>query len=106
VVSAAGGNPMISMRQARQSISYRATQEPTDLVIVVLSAGLAAAVILPWAVIWLSDIFFFDVPAWSPWVLFGGPPALSLLAMLIHWDLRTWSKQPRRASVSARRARA
>ena len=81
-------------------------RDRTDITSVVVCTGLMAQLILPWAAIWLSDIFFFDVPAWSPWVLFGGPPALSLLAMLIHWDLRTWSKQPRRASVSARRARA
>jgi hypothetical protein len=97
---------MISMRPARQSVSSRAAQEPTDPVTVILSTGLAAEVIVPWAVVWLSDILLFDFPTWSPWVVFGAPPVLSLLAMLIHWDLQKWSKQPLRASVSARRARA
>lgn len=99
---------MISVRQAWQPVRHRATEEPTDPVTVILSIGLAAEVILPWAVIWLSDLFFFDVPVWSHWVIFGGPPALSLLAMamLINWDLRTWSKQSVRVRVSAGTRRA
>jgi hypothetical protein len=92
---------MISLRQTRQSDKYREAQEPTDPVTVILFTGLVAEVILPWAVIWLSDMFFFDVPAWSQWVIFGGPAVLSLLPMLVYWDLRTWSKQPRRAGISA-----
>jgi len=106
VASAPGGNAMISVQKARRSARYRAAQQPTDPVTVILSTGMAGEAILPWAVIWLSDIFLFDVPGWSPWVLFGGPPALSLLARLIHWDLRTWSKQSLSASVSARSERA
>jgi hypothetical protein len=69
-------------------------RERTSPIIVIFCTGLMAEFILPWAVIWLSDMFFFDIPGWSLWLLFGGPPALSLLAMLIHWALRTWSKQP------------
>jgi hypothetical protein len=72
-------------------------RERTSPIIVIFCIGLMAEFILPWAVIWLSDMLFFDIPGWSLWLLFGGPPALSLLAMLIHWALRTWSKQPLRA---------
>jgi hypothetical protein len=72
-------------------------RERTSPIIVIFCSGLMAEFILPWAVIWLSDTFFFDIPGWSLWLLFGAPPALSLLAMLIHWALRTWSKQPLRA---------
>ena len=97
---------MISLRQTRQSDKYRAAQEATDLVVVILFTGLVAEVILPWAVIWLSDMFFFDVPAWSQWVIFGGPVALSLLAALIRWDVRAWSQQPVHARISAHRWRA
>ena len=97
---------MMSMRQAHQSVSDRAAQQPTDPITVIVSTGLAVAVILPWAVIWVSDLFFFDVPAWSQWVIFGGPAALSLLATLILWDMRTWSQPPVRARVAARRGRA
>ena len=97
---------MISLRQTRQSDKCRAAQEATDLVVVILFTGLVAEVILPWAVIWLSDMFFFDVPAWSQWVIFGGPAALSLLATLILWDGRTGSQPPVRARVAARRGRA
>ena len=72
-------------------------RERIKSIIVIFCTGLVAEFILPWAVIWLSDMLFFDIPGWSLWLLFGGPPALSLLAMLIHWALRTWSKQPLRA---------
>jgi hypothetical protein len=72
-------------------------RERTSPIIVIFCIGLMAEFILPWAVIWLSDMFFFDIPGWSLRLLFGGPPALSLLATLIHWALRTWSKQPPRA---------
>lgn len=90
---------MISLRQTRQSDKYQVAQEPTDPVRVILFTGMVAEVILPWAVIWLSDMFFFDVPVWSQWVIFSGPAVLSLLAMLVYWDLRTWSKQARRARI-------
>jgi hypothetical protein len=72
-------------------------REQTNPIIVIFCAGLMAEFILPWAIIWFSDIFFFDIPAWSLWLLFGSPPALSLLAMLIHWALWTWPKQPFRS---------
>jgi hypothetical protein len=97
---------MISMRQARHSVWYRAAPEPIDPTTVILFTGLVAEVIVPWAVIWLSDLFFFDVPAWSQSIIFGGPPALGLLAMLIHLDLRRWSKQLLRAPVCTRSKRA
>ena len=74
-------------------------REKTDPIIVIFCAGLIAEFILPWAAIWLSDIFFFDIPVWSLWLLFGSPPALSLLAMLIHWALWTRPKHPFRAWV-------
>jgi hypothetical protein len=61
------------------------SRERISPIIVIFCTGLMAEFILPWAVIWLSNVFFFDIPGWSPWLLFGGPPALSLLAMLIHW---------------------
>jgi hypothetical protein len=66
-------------------------RKQTNPIIVIFCAGLMAEFILPWAVIWFSDIFFFDIPAWSLWLLFGSSPAISLLAMLIHWAL--WNGQ-------------
>jgi hypothetical protein len=56
---------------------------------------LMAEFILPWAAIWLSNIFLFHIPEWSLWLLFGGRPALSLLVMLTYWALRTWSSRGR-----------
>jgi hypothetical protein len=66
----------------------------TNLIFVVVYTGLIAEYILPWAAIWLSDIFFFDIPPWLLWLLIGGPLAFSLLAIPLHWALRRWSKQP------------
>jgi len=68
-------------------------RDRTDITSVVVCTGLMAQFILPWAAIWLSDIFFFDIPPWLLWLLIGGPLAFSLLAILIHWALRRWSKQ-------------
>jgi hypothetical protein len=65
-------------------------RERTSPVIVICCIGLMAEVFLPWAVIFLSNMFVFDVPGWSVRLIFGGPPALSLAAALIHWALRTW----------------
>jgi hypothetical protein len=72
-------------------------RERTSPIIVIFCIGLIAEFLLPWAVVWLSDMFFFDIPGWALWLLFGGPPALSLPATLIHWALWTSSKQPPRA---------
>ena len=69
-------------------------RDRTNLIFVVVCTGLIAEYILPWAAIWLSDIFLFDIPPWLLWLLIGGPLAFSLLAILIHWALRRWSKQP------------
>jgi hypothetical protein len=70
-------------------------RERTSPIIVICCIGLMAEFILPWAVIWLSDMFVFGIPGWSLWLLFGGPPALSVAAVLIYLALRTWLKQPR-----------
>jgi ABC-type protease/lipase transport system fused ATPase/permease subunit len=70
------------------------SRDRTGLISVIVCTGLMAEFILPWAAIWLSDIFFFDIPPWLLWLLFGGPLALSLLAMLTDWASRKWSKPP------------
>ena len=38
------------------------------------TAALAAEVLLPWGLVWLSDRFLFDIPGRSLWVVFAGPP--------------------------------
>jgi hypothetical protein len=68
-----------------------ARPQPINPIVVIGAIGLAAEVMLPWALIWLSDTFFFDVPSWSQWVVFGGPPALSLLAAFVYRASRAWS---------------
>jgi hypothetical protein len=67
-----------------------------------LLAGLAAGVVAPWAVIWLSDALVFDIPPWSLGLVFGVPAALTFLAVLIQWVLRAWSRQALRAGIAAR----
>jgi hypothetical protein len=54
-----------------ENVMSRAKPSP---IIVIFCVGLMAEFILPWAVIWLSDMFFFDIPGWSLWLLFGAPP--------------------------------
>jgi hypothetical protein len=72
-------------------------RELTGPIIAIFCIGLMVESILPWSLIWLSDVFFFDVPGWSLWLLFGGPPTLSLLAILIHWVLRRSASPASRA---------
>jgi hypothetical protein len=84
--------------------AYRDPVEPIDPAIVILGIGLVAEIALPWAVIWLSDIFFFDIPAWSRWVVFGAPAALSVLATLIYWAFGNRQKQAARAWDPRRQA--
>jgi hypothetical protein len=98
--------PTTSIRQAsHQSVTYRPRSGAIDPVIVILLTGLAAEMILPWVVLWLSDVFFFDIPAWSQWLVFGFSPALTVLAVLTHWALRTRRTQASRAWVSRRQGR-
>jgi hypothetical protein len=52
-------------------------RDRTNLIFVVVCTGLIAEYILPWAAIWLSDIFFYDIPPWLPWLLIGGPSHLA-----------------------------
>jgi hypothetical protein len=57
---------------------------PVSPLALIFFIGLFAESLLPWVMIWLSDTFSFDLPPWSRWPLFAGPPVLCLLGMLIH----------------------
>lgn len=81
---------------------HQAPGGATDPIVVTLLAGLAAEAVVPWAVIWLSDALVFNVPAWSLWLVFGVPAALTLLAVLIQWVLRVWPRQAVRAAIPTR----
>ena len=48
----------------------------------ILALGLAAEVFLPYALLWSSDEFLFDIPDWALWFAFGGPPLVSVGAFL------------------------
>ena len=56
--------------------------------ITILVAGLILEVALPWAVMWLSDVFCFDIPGWSLWLVFGGPAVASFAAALARGVVR------------------
>jgi hypothetical protein len=57
---------------------------------VILSLGLAGEVIVPWAVIGLSNWLSFDVPFWALGPICGGPIALAVATALIVWLVHTW----------------
>jgi hypothetical protein len=57
---------------------------------VVLWLGFAGEVVVPWAVIWLSNWLSFDVPFWALGPIFGGPIALAVATALIVWLVHTW----------------
>ena len=69
-----------------------------DLTLVILFFGVAAELLVPWTVIWLSDLFVFDVPVWAAWAIFGGPLALGLLVLVVYRALRTLVREPARSS--------
>ena len=50
--------------------------------------GAAAEVILPWALLELSNHFIFDIPPWSLWLVFGGPPAIACLTFIVDLMIR------------------
>jgi hypothetical protein len=74
----------------------------------VLGFGLAGEVIVPWSVIWLSDVLLFDVPTWALWPLFAGPAALAALTLLIRQSVHVaarWMARSRRPAPNARWSR-
>jgi hypothetical protein len=61
----------------------------TDAIIatleIIVAAGVFGEVIVPWAVIGLSNWLSFDVPFWALGLIFAGPIALALATALIVW---------------------
>jgi hypothetical protein len=81
--------PAASAQRGRhEARTQKAPGGAADLAIGALLAGLAAEVVVPWAVIWLSNVLIFDIPAWSLWLVFGVPAPLTFSAALILWVLR------------------
>jgi len=88
-------SPRTSLRQADRRSNSRASRlEKPDLTVPILFFGVAAELIVPWLVIWLSDLLVFDVPMWATWLAFGGPLALGLLVLAIYRVFRAWPAQP------------
>ena len=89
----------------RKPAMDRAVGGSASVVMLILCAGVALGAVLPWAMIWLSDVFVFDTPAWLRWLVFGAPPALSLLGLVLYQALGAASRQLWPASVTTRQRR-
>jgi hypothetical protein len=93
--------PVFIPAKRKKSAMDRVRAEPAGVVMSILCAGLAIEAILPWVVIWLSDVFLFDIPAWSFWLVFGAPPALGVLALGLYYAVVAGSRQLSPASITA-----
>jgi hypothetical protein len=85
------------------SVQHQARIQPPVPEIAIVGIGMAAEVILPWILIWISDVFLFDVPAWSQWLVFGGPLAFTVLALIVYRAARPRPLPMARAQTSAER---
>jgi hypothetical protein len=65
-------------------------ERPISVTTLILFLGVAGELVIPWVVIWLSNVFLFDVPPWLTWLSFGGPLGIGLFAMLAYWTLGAW----------------
>ncbi len=81
---------MESLQPTQPAPNMRGPAHPAATI---LWVGLVAEVLLPWIAVGISDAFFFDIPAWGVWALFGGPPAVTLLALLVHWAASACARQ-------------
>jgi hypothetical protein len=68
---------------------------------IILALGIAGEVIVPWAVIELSDLVLFNVPFWALWPIFAGPLTLALATALVVWLVRTRGTAPRERRLSS-----
>ena len=67
---------------------------------IILALGIAGEVIVPWAVIELSNLLFFNVPFSALWPIFAGPITLALATALVVWLVR--ARAPREREDAAR----
>ena len=44
----------------------------------IIAVGLAAEVLLPYGLLWLSNEFLFDIPNWALWFALVGPPVAGM----------------------------
>ncbi|HTB46000.1 MAG TPA: hypothetical protein VK741_20435 [Acetobacteraceae bacterium] len=77
----------------RKPAKDRARGRPDGVVVLIFCIGLALEATLPWAMIWLSDEFVFDTPAWSSWLVFALPAVLTVLVLVLYEILRARSGQ-------------
>jgi hypothetical protein len=54
----------------------------------ILFVGLTAWMGLPWVVIWLSELFWFEIPLWSAWLIFVGPAAIVLTILSVQASMK------------------
>ncbi len=89
----------------RNPATDRARGGPNGVLVLIFCVGLALEATLPWAMIWLSDEFVFDTPAWSSWLVFALPAVLTVLALVLYEILRAGSRQLSPAPISTRQRR-
>lgn len=77
----------ISVRESGRPRQSGQPDRSVSVTALILFLGVAGELVIPWFVIWLSDAFVFDVPAWLTWLSFGGPLSIGLFAMLVYWTL-------------------
>ncbi len=84
-----GPDPQLSDTVGTQTVigaSTAMTSDGIDRTLgIIIVAGFGGEVVVPWAIIGLSNWMSFDVPFWALGPMFGGPIMLALVAALMVW---------------------
>jgi hypothetical protein len=85
-----GRDPQLSSTEGTEAVNGVPSQAmmSDDIAVtleIILAVGVAGEVIVPWAVIGLSNWLPFDVPFWALGPIFAGPITLALATALIVW---------------------
>ncbi len=56
----------------------------------ILAVAVTAEVVLPWVLIEISNLFVFDIPSWSLWAIYAGPPLVAAVAVVVEMVLARW----------------
>jgi hypothetical protein len=85
-----GRDPQLSSTVGTQAVNAMpspamTSDDITGTLEIILAVGVVGELIVPWAVIGLSNWLSFDVPFWALGPIFAGPPTLALATALIVW---------------------
>ncbi len=56
----------------------------------ILAVAVTAEVVLPWVLIEISNLFVFDIPDWSLWAIYVGPPLVAAFVVGVEMVLARW----------------